>query len=396
MEVTPRRILYVQRPLGGGSAVSLFEATRRLDRERFSPVVVLPAESPWVERFGAIGVPTRHVDADGPRRERPRVPGPVRRILRSLGDDAEIAVRLADLIRRERIDLVHHNNNLAANRASIAAAILTGRPQICHVRFFARYRTRVDRRLSQWVDRFVYISRAVERHCREALDLAADRGIVLDNVFDLSGPVDADRRAVRASLGIPADAPVVTSVGRLVAWKGQDVVLRAAAEASLRHPELRCVIVGGPNPDDASRAFAFGLQRLAEAVGIGDRVVFAGHRDDADELMAASDVVVHSSTRPEPFGRTVVEAMASGTPVVASGAGGVLEIVQHPETGLLVPPGNPTAMADAISRLLAEPAMAAAMGQAASKAVRGRFGSAASVRALESLYANVMASRDAA
>jgi glycosyltransferase involved in cell wall biosynthesis len=141
-------------------------------------------------------------------------------------------------------------------------------------------------------------------------------------------------------------------VGRVTPWKGQDVVLRAfhAARSEGLAPSARLRLVGAPlfGADDA---FDRELRALAEALGITDVVDFRGHRADVVAEMSACDVVVHASTRPEPFGQVVVEAMALGRAVIAADAGGPAEVITDGHDGLLVTPGDVDALASALVRL---------------------------------------------
>jgi glycosyltransferase involved in cell wall biosynthesis len=153
---------------------------------------------------------------------------------------------------------------------------------------------------------------------------------------------------LRAELN-PEGRPVAAIFGRLARWKGQDVLLRAAA----RLPELTVWIVGEALFTDDDRAYAEELRKLAS--GMGGRVKFLGFRDDIPALMKAADVVVHCSTAPEPFGRVIVEAMLARRPVIAARAGGPIEILADSTAGKLVSPGDVGSLEEALRRLLASP-----------------------------------------
>lgn len=150
-------------------------------------------------------------------------------------------------------------------------------------------------------------------------------------------------------------APAIGMVGRLTPWKGQDVVLRAfaAARAAGLAPSTRLRLVGAAH-FGADEAFEHVLRGLAAELGIADMVDFRGHQSDVAAEIAACDVVVHASTRPEPFGQVVIEAMALGRPVIAADAGGPAEVVTDGHDGLLVPPGDVEALASALVRLTAD------------------------------------------
>jgi glycosyltransferase involved in cell wall biosynthesis len=161
-------------------------------------------------------------------------------------------------------------------------------------------------------------------------------------------------------------AIVVGIVARLERWKGQEIFLRAAARLAA-DPRLRFVVVGGPilgwegdYPDE--------LEQLAHELAIDDRTVFTGHRDDPLRWLDALDVVVNASFG-EPFGLSVVEAMALGKPVVATAAGGPAETIVDGVSGVLVPVGDDAALAAALRMLIDDPELAAKLGaQAAERA----------------------------
>jgi glycosyltransferase involved in cell wall biosynthesis len=149
----------------------------------------------------------------------------------------------------------------------------------------------------------------------------------------------------RARVGIPDDAPLVGAVGRLDTWKGFDVLLDAFERAKTRRPDLHLVVAGAEVR--GKEQFAVGLAAHAERM---HDVHWLGPRADTPELYADLDVFVLPSTAPEPYGIVVVEALASGTPVVVTDAGGAREIVDHAaaDSGTLVPPRDTAALADAL------------------------------------------------
>jgi len=173
--------------------------------------------------------------------------------------------------------------------------------------------------------------------------------------------------AARREIGL-GDAPAVGVFSRLSPWKGQHVLL----DALTRMPALHAVFVGGALFGDEER-YAASLHEKVVAYGLSDRVHFLDFRRDVPRLLHAVDVVAHTSVAPEPFGRVVVEGMLAGRPVVATRAGGVLEIVEDGVTGRLVPPGDAAALAETLGALLAAPTRTAALARAGREAARRRF-----------------------
>jgi glycosyltransferase involved in cell wall biosynthesis len=165
-----------------------------------------------------------------------------------------------------------------------------------------------------------------------------------------------------------ADAPLLGVFSRLAPWKGQHVVLNMLPDLPDAH-----VLFVGDSLFRGDEPYERALKRTARKLNVADRVHFLGFRRDIPRLMRFVDVVLHTSTAPEPFGRVIVEGMLAGTPVVATRAGGATEVVREPDTGLLVPPGDSYALATAIRDLLSNPDRARSMGKTAQSYARHRF-----------------------
>ena len=155
---------------------------------------------------------------------------------------------------------------------------------------------------------------------------------------------------------IPETAPLVGILGVLARWKGQLEFIAMAERLVRAGSDARFVIAGGRIYDtDGDRAYEAELSAAVAARGLTERIFFAGFRADAVSFLNGLDALVHASVRPEPFGRVVLEAMACGVPVVATRGGGIEEFVRDEENGILVTPGDSDEMADAVSRVLADP-----------------------------------------
>ena len=400
------RILYVQRPNGGGSATGLYDMVRVLDRERFEPVVLFYQQNDFCEAFRELGahvmvlsgrtgarpLPALVSGAVGGLRDSSNAVRQVNRLIRS---DWPLARRIARLIKREHIDLVHNNDNPRGDRASMIAARLAGVPQVSHVRFLPDYFRPIDRRLATFVDFFIYVSTAVEQQYRTEIGVPAWKGKVIYDPFDFASFGNGGRSAaqVRTELGLGDHHQVVSNVGRIVPWKGQDVFLRAMAQVVRSHPNAVALIVGSAAAKPAAQEYYCQLERLVQELRLSDNVIFTGFRRDIPEIMAASDVVVHSASRPEPFGRVVVEAMAANRPLVATAAGGVLEIIDDQETGLLVPLEDSARMAQAIETLLEDAALAERMGQRARREAEARYEPQRFADAIRRIYEGTLAGR---
>lgn len=141
---------------------------------------------------------------------------------------------------------------------------------------------------------------------------------------------------------------VVTAVGRITELKDYETFIRAVAACAEEIPNIRGVIVGGVRHD--KQAYYERLQELVKELHAEDRIVFAGSHSQMPEIYALSDILVSSSKKPESFGRTLIEAMAMNTPVIATRHGGALDIIEEGRTGFLIPPGNVEELTKAICR----------------------------------------------
>jgi glycogen synthase len=194
----------------------------------------------------------------------------------------------------------------------------------------------------------------------------------------------AEQAGIRAGLGIPPGAPLLTLAGRVEWEKGGDVAIRALRRIRSVHPGSR-LIFAGSGTQQAAFADLARRRRVVRAVR------FAGHLDQPRlaALLAAADVALVPSSY-EPFGMAALEAAAAGTPVVAGAAGGLLEIVSDGTTGLLVPPRDPAALAEAVVRLLADRDLCAALVRAAQRDIDARFGWPIAARHTEKVYAEAV------
>jgi glycosyltransferase involved in cell wall biosynthesis len=193
------------------------------------------------------------------------------------------------------------------------------------------------------------------------------------------------RRRMRRSLGIDDRSPLVGAVGDVIPDKGYPYLVQALPRILAAVPEARFVFVGGQNrlPDYVAR-----IKATAERLGVAGKILWLGHRSDVPDLLAAFDLYVGASVE-ESFPLAILEAMAAGLAVVATAVGGVPEGVRHGETGLLVPPAQSDALADAVIRLLTDPAMARRFGQSGRRRVLAEFGLEAQAARIEAALASV-------
>jgi glycosyltransferase involved in cell wall biosynthesis len=196
-------------------------------------------------------------------------------------------------------------------------------------------------------------------------------------------------RPLRAELGLGPDEPMFGVVGRLTPWKGQDLFVRIAAGWHAAGRPGTFVIVGRAFNEDAP--FEAALRARVAAAGLGSRVRFVPFRPGIAAALSSLDVLLHTSVKPEPFGRVIVEAMAVGTPVIAARAGGVPEIISDGEDGRLVAPGDEEEYLRGLADLQESPDLRARFAAAGRATVERRFGIGRVFRDFEELFSEARA-----
>jgi glycosyltransferase involved in cell wall biosynthesis len=298
---------------------------------------------------------------------------------REIGKSIQKAAALRRIVRENEIGVVFSNSAHALLYAR-PVALLTGRPCVwwVHGHFPGdRFRPHAISyaHLFLSADAFFTNSEHTARVISVDYPTAGEIRVVRYGI-DLRelAPNGSKAFTLRQSLGISAEDPIVAMFGRLHPFKGQDVFLRAAALVVSQGVTARFVLVGSALMD-LETGYAQKLREFVRNAGLEEKVLFLGERRDISNLMNASDVLVHASIEPEPWGLVVAEGMAAGRPVIATAAGGPLEMIDDGRTGLLVPPGDPVALAGAITSLLKNPGWRQQMGQAARRHAEQHFDS---------------------
>lgn len=305
--------------------------------------------------------------------------------------------KLVRAFRRLQPDIVHTHTAKAGTLGRLAA-LLTAAPATIHTfhghvlgGYFSpavsRVFLRIERMLARRTDRII----ALSPRLRQAI-LAMGIGRP-EQVEVISLGLDLDRfvqtppgqQALRGALDIPPDAPLLGIVGRLVPIKDHPTLFHALTllDAARRSPHL--VIVGDGERHEE-------LRQLAHRLGLASRIHFLGWRSDLEAILPALDVVI-SCSRNEGTPVALIEAMAAGVPVVSTDVGGVGDLVVHGETGWLVPPGDPPALARAIGMLLGDPALRRRLAAGARPAALRRHDVKGLLLRMEALYQHLLAEK---
>jgi glycosyltransferase involved in cell wall biosynthesis len=358
----------------GGCEQHVLSLLSRLDRDRYEPWLAYfeaaPDQAePMAPAFRAVGV--RTVDLGARRRTDPRA-----------------LVRLGHLLRRVRFDLIHAHSWRTELGAVLWGRVFSRVPVVLRTvhntdEFYVRpgYAS-LARASANRLDRIVVISDAVGRYLREA-GVPAEKLVRIYYGLDVRGWGSSTENSCSPS-AIPHPQTSIAVVARLAPQKGHTILLDALPRVLASVPDVSVRIVGHEELSTVAE-----LRAYAAARGVAEHVEFDGFRGDVPELLREIDLFVLPSLW-EGFGLVLLEAMAAGRPIVASAVGPIPEVVLDGETGLLVPPGDPGALAEAIVRVLSDRALAERLGRAGRARVERAFGLDRMVEQTDALYRELL------
>jgi glycosyltransferase involved in cell wall biosynthesis len=383
--VKPIRVAYIDHTaLLSGGEIALLNLVTHLDRTKVDPVVVLFSAGPLLDALRVAGVETyllplgRHVLDT--RKDSLGLSSIAK--LRHVLASGLHSLRLARLLRKIAPSIVH-TNSLKSDIIGGLAGRLAWKTVIWHVRdriaddYLPRKVVRLFRLLARWIPHHVI---ANSQATLETLQHSnRQQSVVYSGVVIHDGTLIPDARQASSS-----SVPTVGMIGRISPWKGQDVLIDAAAMLRDRGVVCRFRIVGSAM--FAEDEYDQKIRAKVNDLGLADRFQFTGFRRDVQGEIAMMSLLVHASKTPEPFGQVVVEGMAAGKPVIATRAGGVVEIVEDGVSGILVEPGDPVSLAGAIERVLADPVLAGRLGRQGRERAVARFSIDRVARDVEALY----------
>jgi len=353
----------------GGSHISAALLMAELPQHGFSPVAIVHQDGPLLKWLQQRGLTCLRADLPCLSPGAAGVSAVLKIFL--------IAPRLALFLRQNNFALVHANDGRMIT-SWMPAARLAGRKAVAH----RRTRWSVSR-LSDIAFSFAQTVIAISRYVETTLPESLRRkSVVIANPFEGAAITRGEARARAVSL-VGKDAPIVAFVGTLQKQKRPDIFLRAAAIMHRERPDIRFLLIGRDGEEAASS------RALCRELRLDDVATFTGFRPDAAECLSGCDLLLAPAVE-EGHGRTLVEAMTAGVPVVAAASGGHLEIIAPERTGVLVAPDDPEALAQAALALLAAPGRARALADAARASAQASFSVAAHAKAVAEVYRSLL------
>jgi glycosyltransferase involved in cell wall biosynthesis len=408
----PRPVIFLDHTAKwSGGEIALLRTLEAIDRSRVTPIVVLAEEGPFADRLREAKIETHILPLSGQVREVRKDTLGGGALLRHAGVGVTFFRYALTIARfaKQRHAFALHCNSLKSDLYGGLAGRIAGIPVIWHIRdhidpsYLPGPAVRVLRSLARTMPTFVIAisesvieklfpdpedrQRQLRRRARVIHDGLADRELTTP----LPDPISTWKH----------NPPHVGIIGRFVAWKGQHIFLQAA-QLLQNMPKAgdngtatvvstnRAVFVLVGKPMFGEDDYEAELKNMAAP--LGESVQFLGFRSDVPAILRDLDIFVHASTTPEPFGQVVIEAMAEGTPVIASDGGGVREIIENGVSGIRTPMGDAPALAASLEQLLADPGRANQLARAAHERVRNHFTAAQNARKIEAVYDDLAAS----
>ena len=305
--------------------------------------------------------------------------------------DQYLISRITGIAKKRGVELLHLNNGFT--HPGIMAGRRLGIPCVAHLRgFVGRNWKRIDERYGDWIwDTLtcsIGVSEAVSQGIRD-LGVPQERIRAIHNPiahegFEMNGDVGLD---VRRTFGIPEENVVASVFGRLTPWKGQWEFLQGIRTVVEDYEKLSVMIVGDES-DAPGQRYLKAVRALAEEPPLKGRVIFTGYQKEVARFFRATDIMVHCSIEPEPFGRTVPEGMASGCAVIGMDEGGPQEVITHGEDGWLVPPRDPEALGEAVRTLYHDPELRERLARKGRKTVERRLSPRRHARKVMACYSS--------
>ncbi len=343
-----RVLLFTDADVFAGTERHMFDLACALNNEGLQATIACPTPAPLAYKATAVGIDVVPIQKGG------LIDWPAVRTLRRL-------------LKSNALDVIHAHNGRTALSAALAVALARRGRCIATQHFLQPNRVslsgpkaRLSHLAHKWVSRnthcFIAISEAVRDEMLQREEAPVAKITTVPN--GMTEPVadyGVSPEVVRQELGLAEDTPLIVCAARLEAEKDVSSLIRAMSSVVAAHPKAVCAIAGQGSQEEL-------LRKQIEDSNLGGAVRLLGFRSDVIALINAADIFVLPSPA-EPFGLVLLEAMALSKPVVATRAGGPLEIVLEEETGILVPPSSPDALAQAICRLVADSTLRNRMGQ---------------------------------
>ncbi|HCW91020.1 MAG TPA: hypothetical protein DHU56_13360 [Marinobacter sp.] len=388
------KILYIETGMGfGGSAISLKQIVKNL--RNYQPVVVFYAASGQYFSDHFQGIDTRFFDLRFTYKQKDTLRDFIQKYTKSTlitklslkffsyfsyFYDKVTVYKLCQIIKDENIALMHINNGI--DPIAVNAARRCGIPCIAHSRGHEQVPPKTKN--INYIVKLIAPTQKIAHHDHNHIGVPSGKITVIHNSIDLNSYSNKNcRSGLRDNYGIEQKDVVIGMFARIIPMKGQLVLVKAVCQLRNMGYPIKCIFVG--DASDYGESYLKEIRSYINEKGQGDAFCFAGYQSDTAKYYAAVDIVVHPSIDEEAFGRIIIEAWASGRPIVASDIGASLELIRHEDTGLIVEQNNPSELAKALERLITAPDFAKKLAEAGSRQALN-YGNGPLISAIEAIY----------
>jgi glycosyltransferase involved in cell wall biosynthesis len=383
------RILYLN-PTSevGGAERSLLDLLEHLDRKKYHPIVCFPSEGKLVGKLSRMGIETKMIPLHEEISRLSRQNGD-RRLLGLLSTPRRLLpniTKTAAFVRSKHIDLIV-TNGIKCHVIGSMVSSMTGVKLMWHVRDLIE---KGWLKLIIWSMGRFFPDKIITNSDAVGSIFSNDKRVeTVYNGLDLlhfDPKINGGR--IRSEFEVGKETKLIGTIGHFAPLKGYEELLDAMGEVVRKGFNVKLVLVG-ESIYPHSRTYREKLLSLADSTGLSERVIFAGFREDIPELLASFDLFVLPS-RSEGFGRTNLEAMAMGKPVISTNVGGIPEVVLDGVTGILVPPGNSEDLARAIMKLLNDGELRESLGREGRRRVEEHFTLQSHVQRIQEIYGEIL------
>lgn len=367
----------------GGSHACMYNLIKHMDRSGIKFVVGFYSDNSYVPGYKELGVDVKILPLRNPLRSGNII---LRKALNWYRLEYKAQRYLENYLRREGFDLVVLNNSIFASLPFVKVCKKLSLPVIVYERGIGYFEKKHIRSTID-IQASIPVSRAVKQFLSDYNYKAKIIEIIYDGVDPSGYRVNRSTAEIKNKLNIPVASRVIGIVGNIRPWKGQKYFVEGFEKLSEQYDDIYGLVVGGCATED--RTFETSLKETVRKAGLQDRLIFLGYRRDVPELLSILDVFVHASTKPEPFGMVILEAIAAKKPVVATGLGGPIEILNNGECGILVPPRDGKRIAEACMKYLDDPVFKQEMVNKAYERLNTQFHINQTVNQTVSLYERI-------
>lgn len=366
----------------GGSHSVLYNIVTNLDKNKIYPILAFPKKNLYFDLYKNLGI-TVSLLPHFPPSTFPLV------FLRKAYNWFKLNMVKEKYLRKMfvelGIDMVVINNTIYTAAPFIKASKKLGIPIVIHERGINTY-SKKEIALSKYISVSLPVSDTVKQalinqHVRSQSIIRHYDGVDEDKIRP-----SKSKTIVKIELGIPGQSRLIGLIGNVKSWKGQEYFVKAMVNLCKKYDNVYGIMVGAWKDEDLE--FKKILDRIIGGANLQKRIFFTGYRSDVPDLLSALDIFVHASTKPEPFGMVVIEAMAAKVPVIATNFGGPIESLDKGKCGILVPPKNHLAIAEACEQYLVNRMFREQMINLAYKRYKKNFILKDSVNRLSNIYLN--------